>query len=326
MRPFDYVRPASLGEAIGLLDGDGDAARPLAGGTDLLTLMKHEISTPGLLVDLKRLPELDDRIAPTADGRLGIGALVTLSQLESDPLLAGPYAALAEAAAQAATPQLRNMATIGGNLLQRPRCWYFRSQHVDCWLKGGSDCPAREGENQFHALFGAGPCVAVHPSDLATALLALGASVEVTGVNGARSVPVDALFVLPEDGRRRENLLEPGEIISAVELPPVSQATRSAYLKAMDRKAWAFALVAAGVRLTVENGVINDARVALGGVAPTPWRAQRAEAVLAGSRPSPDLFAEAARVALEGATPLAHNGYKVPLLTALVRNALAAAS
>lgn len=325
MRPFDYVRPASMDEAISLLAGPGEHARLLAGGTDLLTLMKHEISTPARLIDIKRLPQLDNRIEASGDG-IRIGALATLSQIEDDPLLNSSYAALPMAVALAATPQLRNMATIGGNLLQRPRCWYYRSEHVQCWLKGGEDCPAREGENQFHALLGESPCVSVHPSDLAAALLALDAAVEVTGPNGARPVPLDEFFALPEEGRRTENILGANEIVTAVMLPVTSANTRSTYLKAMDRKVWAFALVGVGVRLEIEKGVIRDARLALGGVAPIPWRAQRAETLLVGSEPGTDLFDGAAQLALDGATPLARNGYKIPLLKSLVRNALQAAS
>lgn len=324
MRPFDYVRPESIDAAIALLDG-GDRTRLLAGGTDLLTLMKHEISTPERLIDIKRLPDLDDRIEPDGDG-LRVGALASLSQIEAAPLIHGSYTALAEAAGLAASPQLRNMATIGGNLLQRPRCWYFRSEHVQCWLKGGADCPAREGENQQNALFSDSPCVAVHPSDLATALLALGASVELTGSGGNRTVPLDEFFALPEETRRTENVRGADEIITAVTLPAASATTRSTYLKAMDRKVWAFALVGAGVRLVIDNEVIADARLALGGVAPIPRRAQRAEALLVGSKPGPELFGRAADLAVEGATPLAHNGYKVPLLKSLIRNALTAAS
>ncbi|MDQ3656311.1 MAG: xanthine dehydrogenase family protein subunit M [Chloroflexota bacterium] len=323
MRPFDYVRPASMDEAISLLGDDGQS-RLLAGGTDLLTLMKHEITTPERLIDIKRLPQLDGRIEPSGDG-LRIGALATLTQIEDDPFITGTYAALSQAAGLAATPQLRNMATIGGNLLQRPRCWYYRSEHVNCWLKGGNDCPARDGENQQHALFGESPCVAVHPSDLATALLALGASVELTGSGGSRTVTLDEFFVLPEDGRRTENVLGESEIVTAIALPAAPSTMRSTYLKAMDRKVWAFALVGAGVRLVVENGVIADARLALGGVAPIPWRAQRAESVLIGSQPGSELFDRAAQLAVEGAIPLAHNGYKVPLLKSLVRNALQSA-
>ncbi|MBA2557297.1 MAG: xanthine dehydrogenase family protein subunit M, partial [Chloroflexi bacterium] len=278
MKPFEYLRPESVNDAIGVLGEGADRARVLAGGTDLLTLMKGGLSSPERLVDIKRLPDLDDAIESHPEGGLRIGALATLARIEDHPLLRDEYRALSQAAGLAATPQLRNMATIGGNLLQRPRCWYFRSSHVDCWLKGGESCPAREGENQFHALFDESPCVAVHPSDPATALLALDAQVAVTGSEGERVVPLDAFFQLPTEDRRIETTLGPGEVVTSVNLPPAS-GNRSVYLKAMDRKVWAFALVGIGVRLTVENGLIADARLALGGVAPIPWRAQRAEAM-----------------------------------------------
>jgi xanthine dehydrogenase YagS FAD-binding subunit len=314
-----------MDEAIALLDRGGDTSRVLAGGTDLLTLMKHGISTPGHLIDIKRLPELDDRIEPTGDG-IRIGVLATLAQLENDPLIRGTYTALADAAGVAATPQLRNMATIGGNLLQRPRCWYFRSEHVNCWLKGGEDCPAREGENQFHALFGDSPCVAVHPSDLATALVTLGAAVDLTGPDGTRTVALDDFFALPTDDRRTENTLGASEIVTSVTLPHAPANARSTYLKAMDRKAWAFALVGVGTQIVVENGTISDARVVLGGVSPIPWLAPEAANLLIGEAPNPALFERVADAALAGANPLANNGYKIPLLKSLVRNALASAT
>lgn len=329
MRPFDYVRPESVSEAIATLDGAGGqqdgTARFLAGGTDLLTLMKHEIATPERLVDIKRLPELDDTITDTPHG-ISIGALTTLSQLEDHPLIQASYPALSEAAALAATPQLRNMATIGGNLLQRPRCWYYRSEQVNCWLKGGDDCPARDGENQFHALFGDSPCVAAHPSDLATALFALDAEVQVRGPGGDRTLPFEALYALPEDDRRTETTLAADEIIMSVNVPLEPQHSRSTYLKAMDRKVWAFALVGAGARLAIDEGSITDARLVLGGVAPMPWRVPDAEAMLVGERPGPELFERVADAALQGATPLAKNGYKVPLLKTLIHRALTAVS
>jgi xanthine dehydrogenase YagS FAD-binding subunit len=325
MRPFDYVQPASVREAIGLLDGDGES-RLLAGGTDLLTLMKLDLATPGRLVDLKRLPELDDAIAPTDDGGLRIGALATLGQIEDHPLVVEPYRALAEAAGLAATPQLRNMATIGGNLLQRPRCWYYRNPHVSCWLKEGDDCPAREGDNRYHALFGDSPCVAVHPSDPATALLALDATVAVTGPGGERAIPLTELFRLPTDDSRTETSLGAREMITAVTLPPDASGGRSAYLKAMDRKVWAFATVAVAASLVIENGVVREARLVLGGVAPIPWSLPEAANLLVGEAPSDALFARVADAALEGAAPLAHNGYKLPLLKTLIRRALHAAA
>lgn len=325
MRPFEYIRPASITEAIALLDRDANGSRLLAGGTDLLTLMKAEIATPSQLIDIKRLPELDDAIEMTPAG-ITIGALATLAEIETDPLIAVNAPALADAAAVAATPQLRNMATIGGNLLQRPRCWYFRSEHVTCWLNGGERCLARDGENQQHALFGDAPCVATHPSDLATALVALGADAVVQGPAEARVVPLEEFFQLPVEARRIEHTLGSDEVILSVTIPSGMTKGRSTYLKAMDRKAWAFALVGVAAHLVIENGHIVDARLVLGGVAPIPWRVPDAEKLLVGEPPSPELFARVAEAALEGAEPLSKNGYKIPLLRSLIPRALAAVS
>ena len=321
MKPFAYASPRSLDDAVALLAGDGDA-RFLAGGTDLLTLLKGDLLEPSQLVDIKRLAELDDQIALNGD-MVRIGALTTLSDLEMHPLIAEHAPALAEAAALAATPQLRNMATIGGNLLQRPRCWYFRDPEIPCWLKGGDSCPARTGENQHHAIFDLSPCVAVHPSDPANALLAHDAVAEVRGESGSRTMPLAELFAPPTQERRTETTLRPGEIITAFTLP--AAAGRSTYLKAMDRKVWAFALVGVAARIKQDAGRIVDARVVLGGVANVPWRATAAEQVLVGQAPDPEVLAAAADAALAGAEPLAKNGYKVPLAQALIRRALAAA-
>jgi xanthine dehydrogenase YagS FAD-binding subunit len=330
MRAFDYARPETIEQALALLDGaertDG-LRRPLAGGTDLLTLMKADIVSPHVLIDIKRLPELDDRILDTGDG-LEIGALATLTQLEADPLIRARYPALAEAAAAAASPQLRNMATIGGNLLQRPRCWYFRSPHVTCWLKGGDACPARNGENQLHALFGADPCVAVHPSDPATALVALGAEVRLRSAERERTIPIEEFFALPTDERRTETTIGSDELIVAIRLPgigPMEQpagGTVSTYLKAMDRKVWAFAVVGVAAALRFDGRLVSAARIVLGGVSPIPHRAVEAEQILTGAELSEAIITQAATAALADATPLRLNGYKIPLAEALTRRAL----
>ena len=327
MRAFDFARPETIAEAVAMLDGRAaggtNGSAPLAGGTDLLTLMKADLYAPDRLVDIKRLSELDNRIEED-EGGLTIGALVSLAQLEEDPRVASLYPALAQASSLAATPQLRHMATIGGNLLQRPRCWYFRNPRVHCWLKGGDECQARPGENQRHALFDVSPCVAVHPSDPATALLALDASVRLRGASGERELPIADFFAPPTPERRTETVVRGDELIVSVHLP-AAPGMRSTYLKAMDRKVWAFALVAVAAAARVEAGRIAEAHLALGGVAPVPWRAEAAERLLTGSPLSDDLIARAADLALEGAQPLAHNAYKVPLAKALVRRALATA-
>jgi xanthine dehydrogenase YagS FAD-binding subunit len=286
--------------------------------------MKHEIISPSLLVDIKRLPELTD-VIDTNGQRVVIGALTKLAQIEGNPELRRDVTALAEAAAIAATPQLRNMATIAGNLLQRPRCWYFRNPQINCWLKGGHDCPARAGENELHAILATGesPCVAVHPSDPAAALLAFGAEVEMRGQNGSRTVPLGQFFAFPTDDRRTETTLEPDEVIVSISLPRPNPGTQSTYLKAMDRKVWAFAVVGVAATARVSDGVIAEASVVLSGVAPIPWVVATAADELVGQEPSQPLFARVAESALAEAAPLTHNGYKVPLAKTLIRRALA---
>lgn len=322
MRSFDYGRPGSVDDVIAALGAapTRDAVRPLAGGTDLLTLMKGDIVAPDRLLDLKRLPGLGDGIA-VRDDTLVLGALATLGAIETDAFVREHCPALAMAASLAATPQLRNRATLGGNLLQRPRCWYFREHLIPCWLKGGDDCPAREGENAYHALFAESPCVAVHPSDLATVLMAVDASVLVRGTGGERMISAGAFFAGPEEARRRENTLGADEVILSVSIP-AGTGRGSVYRKAMDRKAWAFALVSAACAVRLDGGVIRDARVVLGGVAPIPLRSFAAEAILEGQAPGADLFSRAAHAAVERSEPLRHNAYKVPLARSLVIAAL----
>lgn len=325
MNAFGYSTAADVDAAIARLRTSGNGAglvRPLAGGTDLLPLIKEEIVGPAELVDIKRADGLHDRIEVT-DFEAVLGTLVTLAQIERHAGLKERFPALVEAAALAASPQLRNMATIGGNLLQRPRCWYYRDAHFHCWLKGGEECFAREGENQHHALFGGSPCVAVHPSDPAAALLAYDASVVLRTAGGERIVSLAEFFAEPDEARRTENVMPPDAILTEVRIPVPAAGARSAYLKAMDRKVWAFALVGVAAAARIEDGAIRESRIVLSGVAPIPWRAVEAEFTLAGQPPSAELFARAASAALAGARPLARNGYKLPLANALIRRALA---
>jgi xanthine dehydrogenase YagS FAD-binding subunit len=287
--------------------------------------MKADLIAPARLVDLKRAAGLGREIRETAGG-LSIGALATLADLETSPLVGHRYPALADAARLAATPQLRNVATLGGNLLQRPRCWYFRQRLFHCWLQGGDACPARNGENRLHALFGDSPCVAVHPSDLATALVALDANARLRGPSGERVLALREFFALPTDDRRVETRLRSDELIVEVTVPNSPPGARSVYLKAMDRKVWAFALVGVAAAIRLEAGRVADARLVLGGVAPIPWRREEAERVLVGETPDGDTFSRAAEAALVDAQPLRENGYKVPLARALIRRALAEAA
>ena len=342
MRAFEYVRAATIDEATAHLTKKHAAAgaprpsrtavqlpvvpengtRVLAGGTDLLTLMKADIIAPSLLVDIKRLGDLPLGIEQASDGGVRLGALTTLSEIEQHPLVTERYPALAQAISQAATPQLRNMATIGGNLLQRPRCWYYRNSLFNCWLKGGDECHARDGENSHHAVLGESPCVAVHPSDPAAALMAYGATVRLRGPAGERTLPISELFAEPTDERRTETTLQPGELLLDITLPELPTGSRSVYLKAMDRKVWAFALVGVAAVVQMDGERIRSAQLVLSGVAPIPWHAADAESMLIGQPATPETFAKAAEAAVHDAHPLEHNDYKLPLARSLVSRAL----
>jgi xanthine dehydrogenase YagS FAD-binding subunit len=322
MRTFAYARANTLTETITLLDhAENGHTRPLAGGTDLLTLMKADIIAPAQLIDIKRLGELPRGITESANG-ITLGALTTLADIEQSDLLRARYPLLVEAAAQAATPQLRNMATIGGNLLQRPRCWYFRNHLFQCWLKGGADCPAKEGENQHHALFGDSPCVAVHPSDLAAALVAVDATVRLQGPTGERTLPIADFFALPQADRRQETTIGDDELLLGLDLPAQPIGAQSTYRKAMDRKVWAFALVGVAAVVQVVDGQVNHARLVLSGVAPIPWRVTVAEEALCSGPLNDALIEQVADLALQDAQPLRHNQYKIPLARNLLQRAL----
>jgi len=327
MNAFEWMSPRSLNEALQALrvpTGDPDEApQPLAGGQDLLTVLKDGLARPNRVVNLKKLPGMNQlKLGP--DG-LHIGALVKLHVLEEDADIRRNFPGLAEAASSIASPQIRNLATVGGNLCQRPRCWYFRSPDIVCLKKGGSECYAATGENKYHAIFGGGPSFIVHPSDLAPMLVALGAEVDLVSSNGRRSMPLEKFFTLPtKENVRRENVLLPGELVTSVRVPSSKSAARSTYLKFKERASLDFALVSAAAAVELSAvGEIRTASLVLGGVAPTPWRVPEAESFLAGRRLSPEVAAEAARIALQGAKPLEKNWFKVPLTQALVRRALA---
>lgn len=321
MNVFEHVTATTPAEAIALLGESGAGeARVIAGGTDLLTLMKADLAAPRRLIDIKPARELRS-MRFDEDGTLRMGALTTLAQIERDPELARRLPILPAAVRDAATPQLRAMATVGGNLLQRNRCWYFRGEQ-QCWLKGGQECFARPGQNKYKAIFDQSPCVAVHPSDLAPALVALDASVIVEGAAGQRTIAVANLIQAPTEARRAETDLASGEIIREIVVPPQPDGARGVYTKAMDRRAWAFALVSVAAQIALEDGVARHARLVLGGVANTPWRARAAEDALIGQRLTPELARHAAALAVEGAQPLPHNAYKVTLARELGRRAL----
>jgi xanthine dehydrogenase YagS FAD-binding subunit len=328
MRPFAYSRAADLADTVAGLQAAPEAAL-LAGGTTLIDLMKLDVMTPAALIDINGLGEVESTLAniqPTARGGVRIGALARMSDTAEHPLIREGYPVVAEALLKGASAQLRNMATIGGNLLQRTRCVYFRDVAVaECNKRDlGSGCAARLGVHRLSAILGTSEaCIATHPSDLAVALVALDAVVHLTGSRGERQVVADDFFLIPGETPWRETAIDPGEVITAVELPPLPMGTRSHYLKVRDRESYEFALTAAAVAIQVREGVIDWARVALGGVGTRPWRAPEAERVLVGQHPSPEVFATASESAVAGATPLLQNAFKVTLARRTLERALA---
>ncbi len=335
MKSFALIRPASLVRAREAVLQDPDDRALRAGGIDLLDRMKEGLDEPGLLVELARVPEAEGgallRGIDKVEGPcVRIGALTTLAALAELAELPG-LEALQQAAREAATPSIRNSATLGGNLLQRPRCWYFRSRELVCLKKGGDVCLALVGDNRYHAILGAGPSYIVHPSSLATALLALDARAIVWGggndqAASERTLPLAELFVGPDKDPTREHVLAPGEILLAVEVPEIA-GMRSAYQAVREKQSHDWPLAEAAVRMRLDaQGRMHDVRVALGHVAPIPWSAPEAAKLLEGQQPSESLFAEAAALALKPASPLDGNAYKVPLTQGLLREVLHRAS
>ena len=318
MSLFSYAKPRALGEALRLLK-NGTVA--IAGGTDLIGLIRNGLATPNALVDLTGIDGLRGWTREKGQG-LRIGALTPLSDLETSPQLRKLAPMIVESLRDAATVQLRNMGTVGGNLLQRNRCWYFRDEAVPCWLKGGTRCFAAEGENRYHAILGAAECVMVAPSDLAPALIALDAEIELASSLGRRTVPLRSFFVTPSGRQRREHAIRRGELITSVKIKDSALERRGAFLKAMDRKAWSFALVSVAAAARIKDGKARDVRVVLGGVAPSPWSVTAAHKQLEGSSLDDNACLAAADTILAGAEPLRDNGYKVTLARELIRRAL----
>jgi xanthine dehydrogenase YagS FAD-binding subunit len=322
VRPFEYERAADTDAAVAAVAGNADAAF-LAGGTNLVDHMKLGVASPGLLVDVSRLPL--DAIEELPGGGLRIGAGVRNSDLATDPRVRERYPVLSQALLAGASGQLRNLATTGGNLMQRTRCVYFQDTTTPCNKREpGSGCSALEGYTRYHAILGASEqCVATHPSDMAVAMAALDAVVQVRGPAGQRSIPLVDLHRLPGAEPEADTVLAHGELITAVDLPELPMAARSAYRKVRDRASYAFALVSVAAALAVEDGIVRDARVAFGGLAHKPWRAERAEAALRGTAAAEESFRAAADAELAAAEPLRDNAFKVPMargaLTAVLR-------
>jgi xanthine dehydrogenase YagS FAD-binding subunit len=325
MKSFEYSTPDTVEEAVQLLaeitaEDVNDSARPLSGGQDLLTTMKERILVPKRVVNLKTIPGLDGIEWDSITG-LKIGALAKLHEIESHPQILKNYPGLAEAAHSIATVQLRNLGTIGGNLCQRPRCWYFRLPHIVCLKKGGDTCYSEHGENKYNAILGGGPSFIVHPSDLATMLTALDAVISITGPKGPCVVPIGNFFILPSEDASRENVLDDAEIVTQIQIPATPFAARSTYIKFKERSSLDFAMGAAALELAPDK-TVKQARLVLGAVAPIPWRVPKAEAALVGKPLTDDSINAAAEIALQDASPLEHNAYKIPLSKTLLRRAL----
>ena len=320
MPQFAYIRPSTLEEAIQHLSSP--AASIHAGGTDLLGCLRDRVFHTEKVVSISRIGALRG-IRETPEGGLGIGALTTIAEVARHDMIRGRYRALAQAASEVASPQLRNQGTLGGNICQKPRCWYYRGE-FHCLRKGGDQCFAVDGENQFHCIFGGDMCFIVHPSDTAPALVAFEASVRIAGPTGTRTVPAEQFFVSPSQNLEKETVLDQGEIVTEVILPRHPPALRSSYRKVRARRSWDFALAGVALALTFQEDRVVNARVVLSGAAPVPWRSHDVEAVITGKRLDGKTISQAAKAAVKNARPLGQNGYKIPLFEAIIEEELLA--
>jgi xanthine dehydrogenase YagS FAD-binding subunit len=322
MPGFGYYAPVTLDQALSFLDQDS-GAQVLAGGTDLLAAIRRGTAAPETLVNLKTVPELA-QIRRQADGWLAIGALTSLSAVASHPLVLQHGSPLSQAAGKVGTPQIRNVGTLGGNLCQRPRCWYFRHSGFPCLRTGGQGCFAVGGRSRYHAIFGGHGCSIVHPSDTAGALVAMDARVRIAGRGGRRDMLLSEFLVGPRERRSHQNVLGLGEILTEILVPPWPPGAEGVFLKATERRATDFALASVAVVLARKGDELTHVRIVLGGVAPVPWRVQQAENVLRKGGTRAASIDEACEVALAGARPLSENAYKVALVAGLLSKALAA--
>lgn len=316
MNSFEYSNATTVEDALSQL-GAGRAVK--AGGVDLLDLMKEGLVSPKRVINISNIPGLGEISVQPSGAR--IGPLVTLAQLSEHRDLRAGYRALADAALGAATPQIRNMASAGGNLLQRPRCWYFRQEQFHCLRKGGSECFALDGENQYHAIFDNELCPIVHPSALATALVAFDATLEIAGKKGTREVPIANFFVGPEQDVRRENVLGAAELVTGISIPS-APGLRSAYHKQKEKESFDWPIAEVAVVLHMDNGVARNVSVVLGAAAPVPLRSAEAERELTGKRIDEAVARRAAKAAMATASPLAKNGYKLPVFETVIRRTI----
>jgi xanthine dehydrogenase YagS FAD-binding subunit len=320
MNKFQHANAQSIKEVLSSLGDNWDGMRIIAGGTDLLGEIKNGIVSPKAVINIKTIRDLNF-IKYVSGKELRIGALTRIADIENNTIIKEKFTALWDAARVIASPQLRNMGTIGGNLCQRPRCWYYRGD-FNCFRKGGMGCFAFNGENKRHCIFGGHGCFIVHPSDLAPAFIALKAQVKIASKEGERNLPLEDFFVGPEKDIQRENILKPDEIVTEIIIPEPLSDTHSLYLKRMERKVWDFALVSVAGSLSFQGKSCREARVVLGGVAPIPWRLMQVEDYLKGKAINTNVAKRAGELATKGAKPLKQNGYKVDLVKIMVKEAL----
>jgi xanthine dehydrogenase YagS FAD-binding subunit len=318
LKPFAYVNPTNEKDAVAALAPEFEKALPLAGGQDLLARMKDYVTQPDRIVNVKNAL---DATVTSANGGLRIGAAMTLVDLAEHAQVGRMYPALAAAAVEVGTPQIRSQATVGGNLNQRPRCWYFRNEEFVCFKKGGNTCFSITGENQFHAIFGGGPSFIVHPSSLAVPLVAYGATFRLLGPRGERLVPAADYFTLPIKNVRTENVLEPNELLTHVLLPAPGN-VKSGHYEVRYKTSHDWPIAFATVVLGMKGSAVGSARVVMGAVAPIPWRSEAAEKALAGKAITEETAAAAAEAALEGARALSENAYKIQVAKTAVKRAI----
>lgn len=322
MKNFQYGKPTSLEQVTSFLARGNANVFVMAGGTDLLGEIKEGLIEPDIVIDLKAVPGLA-YIKKEKDA-VAIGALTAVADLAEDPMIQQDYRVLYEAAKVIASPQLRNMGTVGGNLCQRPRCWYYRDARVVCSKKGGSKCYAEKGRNKYHAIFAGGICYAVYPSDLAPAFIALEAIAVIASPQGERTIPLAEFYAPPIVNVRKENVLGKQEVVKEIRIPLAKKNEKSTYQKFIERGSWDFAVVSAAVKAALSGATIEDIRIVCGGVAPIPWRLKKVEAALKGKKATESEARKAAKTALAEAAPLAENGYKIELLETMIARAVVA--
>ena len=320
MNKFNYFQPKSFNEAGEKLISMREAAIPFAGGTDVLGLIKNNVFNIENLVNLKSTGQFNKIIYIPGKG-LEIGSLVKINEIAEHPMVNKKFTVLAEAAGEVATPQLRNVGTIGGNICQRPRCFYFRGD-FHCLRKGGDFCYAFDGQNKFHCIVGGGPCYIVHPSDTAVALMALNAKISIFSNNNVRVIPISEFFILPEKDHTKENILKQGEIVEKIIIPDLPEETKSKYIKIKERAVWDFAVVSIAAVINKSGEKISDGKIVYGGVAPIPWIEKKVNSKLSGLKIGRDSFETVSKIAFSDSSPLEKNKYKVPLAKNLTRRIL----